>query len=543
MVIEYKDNKEKVMNQLCDNVGNNVDKKLVWKADLGNGMYRNPILYMDYSDPDVIRVGDTFYMTASSFNYVPGLPILTSKDLVNWELVNHAVKNIPYDTYETPAHAKGIWAPSIRYHNNKFWIFVGMPDEGIFMTNAEDPLGEWSPLTCVYEAKGFIDPCPFWDEDGKAYVIHAYAKSRIGFKSILGIFEMNWEGTRAISVDSFIFDGNETQPTIEGPKVYKRDGEYYIFAPAGSVKTGWQTVLKSKNIYGPYEEKIVMHQGNSRINGPHQGGLVDTMNGEEWFIHFQDKGVYGRIVHLQPVIWKNGWPIIGVDNENIGIGEPVEVYRKPDGLDLSICEPDTSDEFDKNVLGLQWQWLGNLKEDFYSLDKKEGSLILYALNTSKKDKALLWNSSNVLSQKFPCPSFESRLLMDYSQLVEGDRAGIIVIGGEYQGLYVEKVADKYRLSYLESSGDNFDKVETVRIIKDLEDDTRTIELGMTFSSHGYSRVMYKVEEEWIRLDNEFSPLGAVWVGAKVGMFAVNDNQGEEIGAASFEYFHLEATEE
>ena len=221
-------------------------KNILWKADLENGMYRNPILYTDYSDPDVIRVNDTYYMTASSFNYMPGLPILTSKDLVNWNLVNYAVKKITYEDYEVPAHGRGIWAPSIRYHDNKFWIFVGMPDEGIFMTNAEDPLGEWSPLICVKEAKGFIDPCPLWDEDGRAYVVHAYARSRIGFKSKLGVFEITPDGKKAISEDRFIFDGTETQPTIEGPKIYKRDGLYYIFAPAGGVGVGWQTVLKRK---------------------------------------------------------------------------------------------------------------------------------------------------------------------------------------------------------------------------------------------------------------------------------------------------------
>lgn len=518
-----------------------VKKNMVWQADLGNGMYHNPILHLDYSDPDVVRVGDTYYMTASSFNYMPGLPILESKDLVNWKLINYAVKHLPYEVYNSPAHAKGIWAPSIRYHENKFWIFVGMPDEGIFMTNTEDIYGEWSPLTCVYEAKGFIDPCPLWDEDGKAYVIHAYAKSRIGFKSILGIFEMTWDGTKAISEDKFIYDGNATQPTIEGPKVYKRDGEYYIFAPAGGVKTGWQTVLKSKNIYGPYDEKIVMHQGNAKTNGPHQGGLVDTVNGEEWFVHFQDKGVYGRIVHLQPVTWKDGWPIIGIDKDGIGIGEPVDVYRKPDNLVLPICEPPTSDNFDEEELGLQWQWLANEGEGFYSLKERKDSLCLYALNTSKADKAKLWESANVLTQKIPSPSFIATTAMDYSNLTIGDRAGMIMIGGQYSSLYVEKSEMGLKLNYMESSGDGESREESHEEITKL--DGNKIYFNVEFFEEGYSMFSYRnsESEEWSRVNKRFTPTGAVWVGAKMGMYAVRDERKDEKGYAAFDYFYVEST--
>jgi beta-xylosidase len=295
---------------------------LLWQSDLGDGNYKNPILFADYSDPDVICVGDTYYMTASSFNYTPGLPILISKDMVNWELKNYAIKNIEYAAFEEPAHAKGIWAPAIRYHNNKFWISYGMPDEGIFIISTEDPLGTWSKPVLLLEGKGYIDPCPFWDDDGKAYIVHGYARSRIGFKSILGIFEIDEKATKAISDDTFIFDGTKTQPTIEGPKVHKLNGYYYIFAPAGGVKTGWQTVLRSKYIEGPYEEKIVMHQGNSPTNGPHQGAWVETPEGSHWFIHFQDRGVYGRITHLQPMSWVDGWPMIGINVNAEYCGEP-----------------------------------------------------------------------------------------------------------------------------------------------------------------------------------------------------------------------------
>lgn len=200
----------------------------LWKSDLGDGNFKNPVLFADYSDPDIIRVGDTYYLTASSFNYIPGLPILTSKDLVNWKLANYAIDKIDYPGYEIPQHAKGVWAPAIRFHEGMFYIYYGMPDEGIFMVRAKDPLGTWEAPVLVLEGKGLIDSCPFWDEDGKAYIIHGYAKSRIGFKSHLGIFPMSWDGTKAIGEDHILYDGLKTQPTIEGPKVYKRNGYYYI---------------------------------------------------------------------------------------------------------------------------------------------------------------------------------------------------------------------------------------------------------------------------------------------------------------------------
>lgn len=276
----------------------------MWTADLGNGTYRNPILYADYSDPDVIRVGGDFYMTASSFAHTPGLPILHSKDLVNWKLIGHAVDRLPGE-YDGPVrHGDGVWAPSIRYHDGKFWIFFSAPDEGIYMTTAADPAGPWSPLHLVKEAKGWIDPCPFWDEDGRAYLVHAFARSRSGIKHRLKMCGMKPDGTGLLDDGVIIFDGELDHPTMEGPKMYKRNGYYYIFAPAGGVPTGWQTILRSRDVYGPYEDKIVLQQGSTETNGPHQGGYVELESGESWFIHFQDRDAYGRIVHLQPMRWE-----------------------------------------------------------------------------------------------------------------------------------------------------------------------------------------------------------------------------------------------
>jgi len=302
----------------------------VWVADNGNGTYKNPIINADYSDPDAIRVGNDFYLVSSSFEDVPGLPILHSKDLVNWTIIGHALlRQPPFQHFSIPRHGDGVWAPAIRFHKGEFYIYYPDPDYGIYLTNAKNAAGPWSDPILVYSGKGLIDPCPLWDDDGKVYLVHAFAGSRAGIKSIIVVNKLNTEGTKLIDAGKIVYDGHQKDPTIEGPKFYKRNGYYYIFAPAGGVSTGWQLVLRSKNIYGPYERRVVMHQGSTSINGPHQGAWVTTQTGENWFLHFQDKGPYGRVVHLEPMTWKNNWPIIGVQKNGDSIGEPVMVYKKP----------------------------------------------------------------------------------------------------------------------------------------------------------------------------------------------------------------------
>ena len=231
----------------------------IGQADNGDGTYTNPILSADYSDPDVIRVGEDFWLTASSFNCIPGLPILHSKDLVNWQVVNYALKKQPpFAVFDKPQHGGGVWAPAIRYHKGEYFIIYPDPDFGIYMTKTRDPLGDWSEPILMKAGKGLIDPCPFWDDDGQAYLAHAFAGSRAGIKSIIVVCKMAADATKILDDGVLVFDGHDAHPTIEGPKVYKRNGFYYLSAPAGGVSTGWQLILRSKNIYGPYEEKIVL---------------------------------------------------------------------------------------------------------------------------------------------------------------------------------------------------------------------------------------------------------------------------------------------
>lgn len=354
--------------------------KAPWVADLGDGRYKNPVLHADYSDPDAIRVGDTYYMTSSSFNATPGLPLLTSSDLVNWELVGHALpKLVPAERFGTPRHGEGVWAPCLRYHDGKFWIFYPDPDHGIFVITADTFSGPWSAPRLLLPGKGIIDPTPLWDDDGKAYLLHGWAKSRAGFNNVLTLRGMAADASRLQgTAGQTLIDGNQLPGyrTLEGPKFYKANGYYYVFAPAGGVEEGWQSVFRSRSINGPYEVRIVMDQGNSNINGPHQGAWVRAQDGKDWFLHFQDQHAYGRVVHLQPMRWADGWPIIGQDGPRPGTGQPVLTHAKPvAGSPVKL--PATSDEFNGPALGLQWQWNANHDQRWASLSGPTGKLRLH----------------------------------------------------------------------------------------------------------------------------------------------------------------------
>ncbi len=493
------------------------DEEYPWIADQGDGTYMNPILHADYSDPDAIRVDDDFYMTASSFGHIPGLPILHSKDLVNWRLINHAIKQMPLAAYDRPQHGKGVWAPSIRYHDGKYWIFYGDPDVGVFMTTAEDPAGAWSELHLVVEGKGLIDACPFWDDDGQAYLIHAYAQSRSGIKHRLHIHRMSRDGKKLLDEGVVIIDDPSLHPTIEGPKMYKREGLYYVFAPAGGVETGWQTVLRSEHPMGPYEARIVMKQGETPINGPHQGAWIELDSGESWFIHFQHKDAYGRIVHLQPMEWKDGWPMIGIDQDNDGIGEPVMRTLKPNvGKNhFPIEVPAASDNFNSHKLGLQWQWQANPEESWCSLSEREGYLRLYT-QLAPEGEGSLYQAPYLLMQKFPALTFTATTSLDVSGLARGDRAGIVIFGYQYAALTYAIEADAGpELQFLEGDTDS----ENVVWSQSMTGVSR-LWFRVLVEEGAVCRFQYSLDGE--RFDTiEHTPFQATvskWVGAKVGLY-------------------------
>lgn len=505
--------------------------KKMWIADKGDGTYSNPILYTDYSDPDAIRVGEDYFMIASSFCNTPAVPLLHSKDLVNWKVINYVMENFPYPGYEEVRHGCGAWAPAIRFHEGVYYVFIPLPDEGIVVCRTEDPWGKWSEPKFIKKVVGWIDPCPFWDEDGKAYMVNAFARSRIGFKSYLYISPIEPDCSDVLDDGQFVYDGHATQPTIEGPKLYKRNGYYYIFAPAGGVKPGWQTVLRSKNIYGPYEEKIVLCQGNTPVNGPHQGAWVDTLSGEDWFLHFQDVGNAGRIIHLQPMRWEDDWPVIGV-NDVEGCGEPVLHYKKPEtGCVCPADAPEDSDFFEGTELGLQWQWNGNHREDWYSLG--EGSLTLYAQPV--EERLQLCDVCNLLLQKWPAPEFQITACLHFERMAEGDVTGMVSLGGCYTALAVQKKEGKLTLQ--QRTG-NWSKEDEVREASEILAEELLYFRMKVEKSEDVSFEVSTDGEHFRAAGKTVRATPGRWVGVKAGLFALNE-QGRKEGRVSVDYFVFE----
>ena len=510
----------------------------VWVADNGDGTYKNPILHADYSDPDAIRVGTDFYMTASSFNAVPGLPILHSKDLVNWRIIGSVFREqVPLDVFAKPQHGGGVWAPAIRFHAGEFYIYYPDPDYGIYMTKTKDPAGEWSKPVMVREGKGWIDPCPLWDEDGNAYLVHAYAGSRAGIKSIIVVNKMSPDGTRLLDDGVIVFDGHDADSTVEGPKFYKINGYYYILAPAGGVATGWQLALRSKNIYGPYEKKVVLAQGKSSVNGPHQGALVDTPTGEWWFLHFQDKGPSGRVVHLQPAVWKNGFPVIGSDPDGDGTGAPVLRFKKPNvGKTYPIETPQDTDEFYSPKIGPQWQWHGNSRPEWAFPFPQKGVLRMNSVQLPDGYKNLL-DLPNLLLQKFPADEFTVTTKVALSPRFEGERFGFVVMGYDYSYLGVTNRQGKLYISQFTAKDADKGPAETESSPQLLS--SKEFYLRVRVDKGAICTFTYS--EDGVRFANIGEPFKARegrWIGAKVGVFYNRPGKFNDAGSADIDWFRF-----
>ena len=516
----------------------NENNSKVWVADNGDGTYKNPILYADYSDPDAIRVGDDYYMTASSFNCIPGLPILHSKDLVNWKLTGYALsQQKPLDVYNRAQHGNGVWAPCIRYYKKEFYIYYPDPDYGIYLVKSKKAEGPWSEPIMVKEGKGLIDPTPLWDNDGKVYLGYAFAGSRAGIKSVLAVCTMNAEGTSANNDDVMIIDGHADEATIEGPKFYKRNGYYYIFAPAGGVATGWQTVMRSKNVFGPYEKRKVMDQGKSKINGPHQGAWVQTQTGEDWFIHFQDQFAYGRVVHLQPMKWENDWPVIGIDEDKNGMGEPVMVYKKPNvgKKTYPIVRPPENDEFNEPKLGLQWQWHAN-PQITWGLPTTMG---YYNLNCipAPKEYTNLFEIPNLLLQKLPADEFTATTKITFNSRFDGEYTGLVIMGLDYSFLCFKQDGGKLYLS--QKTALKADKKGTESESKRIHIKDKTIYLQVKVKQGGICNFYYSEDgQKFTAIGETFTAREGKWIGAKMGFLALRQGVINDAGSVAIDWFRV-----
>lgn len=502
-------------------------------GDQGNGTYINPVLNADYSDPDVIRVGEDYYMVCSEFHFM-GIPVLHSRDLVNWDIIARVYDEFKFaPEYESnDRYAGGSWAPAIRFHDDKFWLYFCTPGEGLFLSTSEKAEGPWNPLVQVADTAGWEDPCPFWDDDGQGYL----GRSIVGAGPIY-IHKLSPDGKKLLDNGVIVYTG----PVAEGTKIHKLNGYYYLSIPEGGVERGWQTILRSKNIYGPYEKKVVLEKGSTQINGPHQGAMIDLPNGDWWFMHFQSVFTIGRVCHLQPMRWKDDWPAIGVDIDMNGIGEPVYAWKKPDvGKSYPITAPESSDEFNEPDLGLQWAWNHNPVPEAWSLTSKPGYLSLTSLPAEEFPRA-----KNTLTQKVMGSRGEVTTLLVTDRMGDDQQAGLCMIGKQYNMVGIIKEDGK--LSVFADINGNISKQtvpeSTIFLRVKIEPGELDLESAKTEQGSKWSPPFHPSNQFYYSTDNkEFIPLGekfsatfGYWKGPKIGLFSYHERGSG--GTVCVDWFH------
>jgi beta-xylosidase len=402
------------------------------QSDNGDGTYTNPILYSDFPDPDVIRVDSTYYMVSTTMFIFPGVTILKSHDLVNWEYCSNAVPRFDfspcYNLDGCNRYSHGQWATSLKYRNGKYYLLFITLDEGGFLCTATNPEGPWKIQKLP---RGFYDPGLFFDDDGRIYVAHGYSK--------ISITELDTNFAPK-GIDSLVYSG-DIRKGLEGSHVYKINDYYYLYCTYGGLD-GIQVALRSKNIYGPYEQKVVIRDTTRGVTfGIHQGALIKTQAGEWWTMLFVDSGPFGRFPSLQPITWVDDWPMVGVD------GKGVVTYRKPvAGKIYPMKALPTSDEFNGTSLGMQWGWNHNPDPTHWSLTERPGYLRL----TTGKVVPNLREARNTLSQR-PFANYDQSIptigvaKMDAGHMKDGDIAGLAVFQDPYAFIAVKQESGSKQL--------------------------------------------------------------------------------------------------
>jgi beta-xylosidase len=495
-----------------------------FQSDNGDGTYTNPVIAADFPDPDVILVGDTYYMVTTTMFIFPGVTVLKSHDLINWEYCSNAVQRFDFsncynlDTCNRYSH--GQWATSIKYNNGKFHLLFITLNEGGFLCTASKAEGPWEIRKLP---KGFYDPGLFFDEDGRIYVANGYSK--------ISITELNPDFSPKTN-DSLVFTG-DIRRGLEGTHVYKINGYYYLYGTYGG-RDGIQVALRSKNIYGPYEQKIVIRDTTPGVNfGIHQGALIKTQTNEWWTMLFVDSGPFGRFPSLQPVTWVDNWPMIGVN------GKAVITYRKPNvGKTYPIQTLPTSDEFNSKTLGMQWGWNHNPDSTKWSFTQRPGYLRL----TTGKVVSNLREARNTITQRTftyyndSIPAAGSTK-MDIDKMKDGDIAGLAVFQDPYAYIAV-KQTNGVKYIIMVNNGKPVDSVVINKLIIYLR----------TIASNSTRKAWFEYSfdnKTFTRLGNELSMRFnlSVFTGNKFCLFnyatkPVRPSGGESGGYVDFDWFRM-----
>jgi beta-xylosidase len=495
-----------------------------WQSwgDQRDGTYRNPVLPSDYSDLDCIRVGADYYAISSTFQFSPGVVILHSRDLVNWTIAGHAVADLAQIGPELNwdrmnRYGKGVWAGAIRYHDGKFWIYFGTPEEGYFMTTAREITGPWEPLHAVLREGGWDDCCPFWDDDGQGYFVGS--NFRDGYK--IHLWKLTPDSRDLVKESDRVIHQSKGS---EANKLYKFNGIYYHLFSENAKEGRVVMMERATNIFGPYDQEKHLNHADRPAHEPNQGGLVQAENGNwYWFTHHGSGDWAGRCASLLPVTWVDGWPIIGQVGAD-GIGSMVWSGKKP-VADTSVVTPQTSDDFDETTLPPQWEWNYQPRAEKWSLTERPGWLRLHAFRPLEPDNLL--KAGNTLTQRsFRTTTNEVVVKLDLGGMADGQQAGLCHFAKSNSSLGVQQDGATRMLVNV-----NNGKVTPGPVITG-----NNLWLKSVWGLDGQSRYSYSLDGQTF---TEFgAPYQLSWGsyrGDRIGIYSFNDNA--DAGQLDVDYFH------
>jgi beta-xylosidase len=491
-------------------------------GDQHNGTYANPILPGDFHDTDVIRVGPDYYYISATNELSPGMLIMSSKDLVNWKIVGHAVSDLTqispkYNYDKMQGASRGIWAGAIRYHDNKFFIYFTDPDEGIFMTSADKIAGPWKPLTQLMKAAGWDDPCPLWDDNGQAYLV----TSNFADNYKIHLFKMSADGEHLNTESDVIIHQSKGS---EANKLYKIKNYYYHFYSEVTPEGRMPFIARATNIAGPYtERKQLIHKADHE---PNQGGLIQTDKGAWYFVTHHGQARWdGREVSLLPVIWVNDWPVLGTVGKD-GIGEMVWAGRKPSSDPYAVAIQ-TSDDFNGGkILSPQWEWYFQSNDDKWSLTERPGYLRLYSLKALQP--GIITKTRNVLTQRTLRQEQNiATVKFDIAHMIDGQTTGFSLFGKTTGTLGVEQSGNSRKI-YFNAAG---------KTKQGQEIDIANVWLRAIWDANGLAKFYYSTDGV------NYDPFGDPYqitnfgniLGAKIGIFTSNDV--EDGGFVDVDWFH------
>ena len=474
---------------------------------------QNPMLWADVPDPDVIRVGDTYYLVSTTMHLMPGAPIMTSKDLKNWETVGYIFDRLTdspkYDLLNGTVYGRGQWATSLKYHNGKFYALLAPNERGAmgdtYIFSAEKAEGPW---TIVSRMRHFHDCSLFFDDDGRVYVIYGTGEMMELKPDLSDVIE----GTH-----QQLFQREEDEKGIlEGSRMIKHNGKYYllmishVYAPG---KHRREVCYRADNIRGPYEKQVILESEFGGFSYEAQGTIVDTPDGDWIGIIFQDRGGVGRVLTVMPCRWVNGWPMLGDENGKV----PETVRPLVNGQPATTIVK--SDDFSSDKLGLHWQWNHNPIDEAWSLKERPGYLRL----KTNRVVSNLYLAPNTLTQRMEGPTCSGTIAIDISKMKDGDCAGLAAFNSDTGALVIKKKGKNLVLEMVEMSV----------TLTDLDKEVTNVEEKVIESIPLNAQLSTLNAQLFLRIDADFRPVNGHGRDAANFYYSIDGSQWTQIGTKDY----------